>query len=93
MPRLDKRGRRIGYNWWREYIMEMYAPARQAWEDRFEAETNMTYHRGIIATERRAERRGGRREVTDFIEVDYPPTLKEYLLANAGMHQDRSDYV
>lgn len=92
MARLDKRGRRIGYNWWREYIMEMYSPARQQWEADFEAATNQTYRPGIIAVERRAERRGGRREVTDFIETNYPPTLKEYLLANAGMNHERTEF-
>lgn len=30
--KLDKRGRRVGRNLWREYVMDTYYPARQAWE-------------------------------------------------------------
>lgn len=30
--RLDRRGRRIGRNLWREYVLDVYYPARQAWE-------------------------------------------------------------
>lgn len=29
--RRDKRGRRIGYNWWREYNTELWFAADQAW--------------------------------------------------------------
>jgi len=29
--RLDKRGRRIGRNWWREYITDMLSCADHAW--------------------------------------------------------------
>lgn len=31
MPRLDKRGRLIGRNWWREYIHDLWFWADQAW--------------------------------------------------------------
>lgn len=82
--RQDKRGRRIGYNWWREFIMEQYAPAREQWVTDFE-QTNQSYYPGVIAVERRRERRGGRREVTDWLEANPPPTLKMYLLEYAGM--------
>lgn len=34
--RLDRRGRRIGHNPWREYVMGVYGPARHAWELRAE---------------------------------------------------------
>lgn len=30
--RRDKRGRRIGYNWWREYNVNMLFEATQVWE-------------------------------------------------------------
>lgn len=36
--RLDRRGRRIGDNAWRDYVMDAYRPARLAWEARLEAE-------------------------------------------------------
>ena len=28
----DKRGRRIGRNWWREYVTDAWLSARHAWE-------------------------------------------------------------
>jgi hypothetical protein len=31
MAHLDKRGRRIGRNWWREYIVDLWFCADQAW--------------------------------------------------------------
>lgn len=31
MSRRDKRGRRIGRNWWREHVMEHYYAAAHAW--------------------------------------------------------------
>lgn len=32
MERIDKRGRRIGYNWWREYNCTILLDATLAWE-------------------------------------------------------------
>lgn len=40
LVRRDKLGRRIGRNWWREYVMSVYAPARQAWWLQLEASSN-----------------------------------------------------
>lgn len=37
--RVDRRGRRIGANPWREYVMDVYSPARTAWEMRAEIES------------------------------------------------------
>lgn len=88
--RRDRLGRRIGYNWWREYIMSAYSPAREQWEIDFDSGANATYRPGIIADAQRKTRRGGRNEVTDFVAANPPPTLKDYLLANAGM-KDRLD--
>lgn len=31
-PRVDKRGRRIGYNWWREYNCTLLLDATLAWD-------------------------------------------------------------
>lgn len=31
-PRRDKRGRRIGYNWWREYNCSLLLDATLTWE-------------------------------------------------------------
>ena len=37
MDRRDKRGRRIGYNWWREMNMDLLYAAAAAWERGCEA--------------------------------------------------------
>lgn len=62
-----------------QQLIGAFRDARDAWELRFETACNMTYRPGIIARERRRERRGGRREVTDFIEHDPPPLFSEWL--------------
>lgn len=83
--RRDRRGRRIGYNWWREFVMAAYSPAREAWEQAFEEATHQSYRPGIIAESRRETRRGGRNEVMDFVTEHPPPTLKAFLTEYAGM--------
>ncbi len=72
--------------------MSAYSPARTVWENEFEAACNMTYSPGIISREQRRERRGGRREVTDFVRDNPPPTLKDFLLNLAGMYDEDSRY-
>lgn len=37
-PRYDSIGRRIGYNWWREYNTDLLLHARHAWEEQRENE-------------------------------------------------------
>ena len=37
--RRDRLGRRIGYNWWREYNVDLLLNARLTWEQRAEAVT------------------------------------------------------
>jgi len=85
MERRDSRGRRIGHNWWREYVTGTYRDARDQWLVQFDPETNHTYRPGIIARERRLERRGGRREVTDWLETNPAPTFRAFL---EGLAQD-----
>ena len=82
--RRDRLGRRIGRNWWREHVTGTYYDAREPWERHFELETSQTWERGLIAREKRKERRGGRREVTDFVEAHPPPTFKQFLVGLAG---------
>lgn len=69
---------------WREWVCQVHRDARDAWEAAFEAATSMTYERGLISRERRRERRGGRREVTDFIEDHPPPVFRQVLTDGAG---------
>jgi hypothetical protein len=70
-----------GRHWWRELVMSAYREARDQWEIAFDLECSKTYRPGIIASERRRERRGGRREVTDFIESNPPPVLADFMTA------------
>lgn len=73
MPRLDKRGRRIGYNWWREYNCSMLLDATLTWERDAEQETH-----------------GYGTEMAEYREAHPMPTLKSFLLANAGIHREAS---
>lgn len=88
MDRRDKRGRRIGANWWREYVTGVYRDARDQWVVQFDLECNRSYQPGIIARERRLERRGGRREVTDWLEGHPAPTFRQFL---EGLAQERQE--
>lgn len=87
MERRDNLGRRIGRNWWREYVTGVYRDARDQWLVQFE-QTNYSYRPGIIARERRLERRGGRREVTDWLEDHPAPTFRQFL---EGLAQEARD--
>ncbi len=70
MARRDRRGRRIGYNWWREYNCGLLLDARHA---------------------REAQRENGeglQMEDEEFA-ARYPvPTLKAFLIENAGMNRE-----
>jgi hypothetical protein len=62
-----------------EQLIVEYRYARELWEVRFDVETGHTYRPGIIARERRRERRGGRREITDWLDENPPPVFTEWL--------------
>lgn len=70
------------------WLIESYRDARHGWERLFEEHTGRTYMPGIIQRERRRERRGGRREVTDFLEAHPPPVFRDWLVECAGARQD-----
>lgn len=69
----DKRGRRIGRNWWRELNVDSWRHADHAWWLDREA-TALGY-----ATEKR-----------EYAEAHPRPTLKGFLISNAGMRQGRA---
>lgn len=71
MPRLDKRGRRIGYNWWRDYNCSMLLDASLVWERDCEE------HALGYATEE-----------AEYAQANPRPTLKAFLIGNAGMHRE-----
>lgn len=61
-------------------LLDEFRSARDRWEVRFDLETGHTYRPGIIARERRRERRGGRREITDWLDENPPPVFREWLV-------------
>lgn len=72
-------------------LVEDYRDGRRAWEDDFELQTGTTYRPGILAEQQRAERRGGRNEVSDFAEAQPPPTFRDWLERAAGERQAHDD--
>ena len=86
MQRVDRRdslGRRIGYNWWREYIMQALDSAESEWQAR--RESGDPIHSGAVAgaTYDTAYYQLSDRE---YSMIHPRPTLKEFLINNRGMH-------
>lgn len=77
-----------------EALLTEYRYARELWENDFERVTGYTYERGLIERERIKERRGGRREVTDFVDENPPPMyadwLREWHASRRAPCEDRS---
>lgn len=71
VSRNDKRGRRIGYNWWRELNCSLLLDASLVWERDAEQATS------AYDTEMGA-----------YAEQHPRPTLKRFLLDNAGMNTE-----
>lgn len=86
-PCQDRKGGLAGAATLDELLTE-YRAAREQWEIEFDLACNQTYYPGIIEVERRKERRGGRREVTDYIADFPPPIFKDWLTA---WHESRRD--
>lgn len=78
-PCQDRQGYLLGAGSLIEPLLQEYRDARHAWEQLFEAETQRTYVPGIIERELRKSRRGGRNEVSDFVEQHPPPMLRYWL--------------
>lgn len=66
--RRDRLGRRIGYNWWREFIVSHWFAADQAWQ-----------------LAREAEAIGYATEEAEYAQEHPRPTLKAFMVQNAGM--------
>lgn len=71
--RRDRLGRRIGYNWWREYNYELWLAATQVWEQQVE-EVALGYDT----------------EIAEYELLHPRPTLKQFLLANKGMTDEKA---
>lgn len=61
-------------------LLEAYRAVRDQWVTDFDLGCNQSYYPGIIEVERRRERRGGRREVTDWLEDNPPPVWRDWLV-------------
>lgn len=70
-------------------IIEAYRAVREQWEIRFDLECNQSYYPGIIEVERRKEKRGGRREVTDWLGENPPPMWREFLTEWAASRREQ----
>lgn len=73
--RTDKRGRRIGYNWWREYNCDLLLDASLTWERGCE-ELALGY----------------KIETAEYAASVPRPTLKAFLVANAGMNRESEGF-
>jgi hypothetical protein len=82
LERRDKRGRRIGYNWWREYITDLLWHAEQAWQALRESGT-------AIGTTAIAgadfDTAYYQLSEAEFRQLHPRPTLKQLLIEHAGM--------
>lgn len=82
--RLDKRGRRIGRNWWREYIVQTLRDAEDAWQAL--RESGAPIHSGLVpgANHDTAYYQLSERE---YRILNPRPTLKTLLVESAGMRR------
>lgn len=83
--RLDKRGRKIGRNWWREYNMAALDAAEMHWQQG--RESGDPIHSDAVAG---ADYDTAFNQLSDdeYRLVRARPTLKEFLCANKGMGVD-----
>lgn len=87
MPRRDKRGRVIGYNWWREHNVNLFRDSHDAWSARRESgglvfSVAGTANGGVAYYQLSDE---------EYATLHPQPTYKELLIANAGMGEE-TDY-
>lgn len=81
MTRLDKRGRKIGYNWWRDMNVTVLSDAEDAWQRRRESDEPAPGAPGAAHSQIACYQLDD-----DEYRALFPrPTLKAYLLENAGM--------
>lgn len=87
--RRDKRGRRIGYNWWREYNMDIWSSAHAAWSARRESGEPAYGAAGAansgVACYQLSDR--------EYQEMWPQPTLKQCLIDNKGMNDQPEEWV
>jgi hypothetical protein len=87
-PCSDRQGGLAGIATQEELLAE-YRAARDQWEIEFDLKTGHTYRPGVIEHWRRQSRRGGRNEVTDYVDEHPPPVLGEWLREWHGARRER----
>jgi hypothetical protein len=85
----DRQGGLAGIATQDELLAE-YRAARDQWEIEFDLKTGRTYRPGIIAEARAKSRRGGRNEVTDYVDEYPPPVLSEWLEEWHGARREQA---
>ena len=88
-PCQDRQGGLAGIATQEELLAE-YRAARDQWEIEFDLKTGYTYRPGIIAEARAKSRRGGRNEVTDYVDEYPPPVLSEWLEEWHGARREQA---
>lgn len=87
LERRDKRGRRIGRNWWREMNCEMLQHSEDAWQ-------SMRFS-GLPAYGVAGAAHSGaamyQLSEAEFRELHPRPTLKAFLIGNKGMADSESE--
>lgn len=74
IERRDRRGRRIGRNWWREWNVDSLRAADHAWW-----------------MDREAVAIGYETEQAEYATEHPRPTLKAFLIGNAGQRREEAD--
>jgi hypothetical protein len=82
--RRDSLGRRIGYNWWREFNMDCWSSAHAAWEMRRESNAPAYMAAGGAHSGAACHQLSDGEYRTLYPE----PTLKEFLIGNKGMNDE-----
>lgn len=79
--RRDRLGRRIGRNWWREYNCQLLAEAEAVWQARRESGDPI-----LSTAVPGADHNTGfnQLEDADYRRIHPRPTLREFLVSNAG---------
>jgi len=89
MERRDKRGRRIGYNWWREMNVTQWSDADLAWQALRESGDPIHSDRVPGATYSTAYYQLSDRE---FRLLRPRPLFKDFLITNKGMNIEPEVY-
>ena len=84
--RRDSRGRRIGYNWWREHCVSIFRDAHDAWLALRESAQEVGHDAPAGATSSTAYYQ---LSDSEYQAVNPRPTLKAILMDQKGLRDER----